>query len=152
MGKLSDIAKGMKWLKEKQTPFAVFGGGRRGGKSTMATNLNQLDPQQLSAQLAQLQQSSQTPSHSHNLLVPSSLAGQAQAVLGSNTSSSGGLAGTTTTTGTTWTTGSGAFTGTQYTQSGIPEEDYAFQEPKKKKYANDIERSIDEEVARIKNL
>jgi hypothetical protein len=31
-------------------------------------------------------------------------------------------------------------------------DDYAFEPPKKKKYANDVERTIDEEVARIKNL
>jgi hypothetical protein len=144
MGKLTDIAK----VLGNSNPFAVFG-GRRGGKSMAAGDpsiLKQLDPQQLSAQLAQLQASQSQPT---TMMVPPSLAGTAQTVLG--TGLQGGLQGaTTTTTGTGSTTWTGTG-GTGYAFHSV-DEDYAFEEPKKKKYANDMERTIDEEVRRIKNL
>ncbi|MHA2068762.1 MAG: hypothetical protein ACXABY_30730 [Candidatus Thorarchaeota archaeon] len=109
----------------------------------MATNpIGGYDPSALGASASQLQQAAlqqalrQQASHT---LTPN---------FTGNLSSSG--TGSWTTGTTTTSTGTGSYTGPVHTNL----DDYAFRgdEVKKKKYANNIDRAIDEEVNRIRNL
>jgi hypothetical protein len=150
MGFINDIAGGLDKL---FNPSSILGGA-----NMAANDPRSLDYQQMQEAMRQLQATNAQQASPQHLLVPQQLAAQASnvlgtspAVFGANVGSSGGYTTTTTGTGHRHST---TLAGTGW--SGLAQsstlDDYAFEPPKKKKYANDVERTIDEEVARIKNL
>jgi hypothetical protein len=138
MGSIADILGGL----GKSLGSPILFGGRRGGKSTMADEQTKL--------ILKLEE--ERVKNEHEMLIQAQAQAQNLTNNPFSTQLGTGLAGaglTTTTTGTGWTQQPQTSAGFQ----PINPDDYLMNEPeKKKKYANDIERSIDEEVRRIKNL